>query len=170
MIEAPTLAAQTVQANLARSSGVISNEARSLARDLLDAPIPVRRQVIRDLGAKELAHVFQETQRETGALFGLWHDTPSGFVEDVIGETIWSKQREVLDAVADHKRVIVPAGFGVGKTWLAGRSTAWFVCVNPVGTALVVTTATRLRQVRNQLWPHIRRVQAKQILPAACPP
>ena len=139
-----------------------------MARDLLDAPIPIRRQVIRELEAKELAHVFQETQRETGALYGLWFDTPSGFVEDVCGETLWSKQREVLDALVDHKRVIVPAGFGVGKTHLAGRATAWFVCTNPIGTGLVVTTATRFRQVRNQLWPHIRKVVARANLPGVC--
>lgn len=164
----PSAAAAAVHANMGRGPGVISNEARSMARDLLDAPIPIRRQVIRDLGGKELAHVMRETQRETGALYGLWHDTPSGFVEDVCGETMWSKQAQVLDALVDHKRVIVPAGFGVGKTHLAGRATAWFVCTNPIGTGLVVTTATRFRQVRNQLWPHIRKVVARAQLPGVC--
>jgi hypothetical protein len=139
-----------------------------MARDLLEAPIAIRRQVIAQLEAKELAVVFQEAERETGAKYGLWHDTPSGFVEDVCGETIWSKQREVLDALVDHKRVIVPAGFGVGKTHLAGRATAWFVCTKPIGTGLVVTTATRFRQVRNQLWPHIRKVVARAELPGTC--
>jgi len=148
--------------------GVVSKEARSLTRDLLDAPIPVRRQVIRTLSAAEMAHVYDETLRETGALYGLWHDTPSGFVEDVLGETTWSKQAHLLDALPTHKRVAVPAGFGVGKTHIAARATAWFVCTKPIGTALVVTTAPRFRQVRNQLWPHIRKVVARSGLPGHC--
>ena len=145
-----------------------SREALNLARDLLDAPINVRRAVIRELSDRELTVVLVETARETGSQYGQWHDSPTGFVEDICGETVWSKQREVLEAIHTHKRIIVPAGFGVGKTHLAGRACAWFVSVNPVGTALVVTTATRLRQVKNQLWPHIRRVHARAGLPGVC--
>ncbi|MGG7574147.1 hypothetical protein [Streptomyces sirii] len=109
-----------------------------------------------------------EVERATGSLYGLWRDTPSGFVEDVLGESLWSKQRAVLDAIVDHKRVAVPAGFGVGKTHLAARAAVWFTNVYPVGTALCITTATRFRQVQRQLWPHIRKVVPRAGLPGYC--
>lgn len=32
----------------------------------------------------------------------------------------------------------------------------------------MVTTATLFRQVRNQLWPHIRKTQARAVLPGNC--
>jgi len=297
-------AVEAAAARLAERKKPKSNEAHRMVLDLLDAPIAVRREIISGFSVDELTYVLRESKTVTGALYGLWHDSPSGFVEDVIGETIWSKQREVLDALVPHKRVIVPAGFGVGKcvhedepirlasghwvpagelvgtlfaidawdeatntrrrrpghaawnavepiwrletvggrtarrnaahpfyvrlgdvllrwtplaaipkgaevlvadgdsfawdtvsavtresdvgrtvaievdvehtfitdfvehnTHLAGRATAWFVCTQPPGISQVVTTATRLRQVRNQLWPHIRKVHGKADLP-----
>lgn len=150
-----------------RGPGVKSREARSLALDLLDAPPEVRRQVMARLEPRESAYLLRETLRETGTIYGLWYDTPYGFVEDVIGETMWGLQREVTDSVAlpGVTRIIVPAGFGVGKTFLAGRMVAWAGAVNPVGTIVIVTTATRMRQVANQLWPHIKTAVAKAGLP-----
>ncbi|MFD0351732.1 hypothetical protein ACFQ0M_47915 [Kitasatospora aburaviensis] len=159
-----------VLAEAARTAGqgVRSKDAANVADLLLRAPIPPRRAAVKTLSARELGFVVREVRREQGTLYGLWHDSPSGFVEDVLGETIWSKQRDVLDAVASYKRTAVPAGFGVGKTWLAGRLVAWMGCVNPPGTAVIVTTATRFRQVRNQLWPHIRKTVARAALPGWC--
>lgn len=101
-------------------------------------------------------------------MFGLWADTPSGFVEDVLGESLWSKQRQLLDAMPRHKRVAVRAGFGVGKTHIAARAGLWFVLTTPPGIGLCVTTATRFWQVQRQLWPHIRRCVARAKLPGSC--
>ncbi|MFF9192612.1 hypothetical protein [Streptomyces rochei] len=146
--------------------GVKSNLAARLADDLLRAPVPLRRRALKDdVSAAELPILLVEVERATGSRFGLWADSPSGFIEDVLGETIWSKQRDIVDSILDYKRVAVPAGFGVGKTWIAGRLTAWAGAVNPPGTMVIVTTATRFRQVRNQLWPHIRKVIARAGLP-----
>ncbi|MFE1296581.1 hypothetical protein [Streptomyces sp. NPDC058731] len=50
------------------------------------------------------------------------YDTPSGFIEDVLGESIWSRQREIVDATPFKKRIAVPAGLGVGKTVAANSS------------------------------------------------
>jgi hypothetical protein len=149
-------------------SGVRSKEALGIADSLLRASVPVRRAALKTLDSNDLAHVLAEVERETGTLFGLWSDTPSGFIEDVLGESIWSKQRDIVDAVPKYTRVMVPAGFGVGKTYIAGRLATWAGATNPVGTMLVVTTATRFRQVRNQLWPHIRKCVARAGLPGFC--
>ncbi|MFB6700229.1 hypothetical protein [Streptomyces rubiginosohelvolus] len=153
----------------ARQPGVISRDAANVADILLRAPVAARRNAFKhDLTARERPRVMREVQRATGSLYGLWHDTPSGFIEDVLGESIWSRQREIVDAVPFHKRIAVPAGFGVGKTWIAGRLVAWAGAVNAPGTMVIVTTATRFRQVRNQLWPHIRKTVARAGLPGFC--
>ncbi|MFD4795042.1 hypothetical protein [Streptomyces anulatus] len=152
-----------------RQPGVISRDAANVADILLRAPAAARRNAFKhDLTARERPHVMREVQRATGSMYGLWHDTPSGFIEDVLGESIWSRQREIVDAVPFHKRIAVPAGFGVGKTWIAGRLVAWAGAVNAPGTMVIVTTATRFRQVRNQLWPHIRKTVARAGLPGYC--
>ena len=150
------------------ATGIVSKEARAAAHFLLEAAPLVRRKVLRDLNTRDLQYVLQEVERETGSMYGLYQDTPSGFIEDVIGETVWGRQREVLDAIVDYKRVIVPAGFGVGKTWGAGRLVAWAGAVNPIGSLTIVTTATRFRQVRFQLWPHIATAVNKGDLPGKC--
>ncbi|MGW0033011.1 hypothetical protein ACWDXD_24740 [Streptomyces sp. NPDC003314] len=153
----------------ARKPGVVSRDAANVADILLRAPVTDRRRAFKhDVSARERPYVMREVERATGSMYGLWRDTPSGFVEDVLGESIWSKQRDVLDAIVTHKRVAVPAGFGVGKTHLAARAAVWFVNVYPVGTALCITTATRFRQVQRQLWPHIRKVVPRAGLPGSC--
>ncbi|SEE82324.1 hypothetical protein SAMN05216483_6660 [Streptomyces sp. 2131.1] len=153
----------------ARKPGVISRDASNVADILLRAPVSARRHAFKhDISARERPYVMREVERATGSMYGLWHDTPSGFIEDVLGESIWSRQREIVDAIPFNKRIAVPAGFGVGKTWIAGRAVAWAGAVNAPGTMVIVTTATRFRQVRNQLWPHIRKTVARAGLPGYC--
>ncbi|NML55118.1 hypothetical protein HHL19_35685 [Streptomyces sp. R302] len=153
----------------ARKPGVVSRDAANVADILLRAPAAARRNAFKhQLSTRERPYVMREVERATGSMYGLWADTPSGFIEDVLGESIWSRQREIVDAVPFHKRTAVPAGFGVGKTWIAGRLVAWAGSVNAPGTMVIVTTATRFRQVRNQLWPHIRKTVARAGLPGYC--
>lgn len=138
-----------------------------MALTLLETPRDARRAFLHSLTVRDKEYVFGEVQRELGTLYGLWHDDPVGFVNDVLGETVWSLQGEILAATAveDNERIIVPAGFGVGKTYIAGRLTAWAVATNVIGTMTVVTTAPKMRQVRSQLWPHIKTAVAKGRLP-----
>lgn len=75
-------------------------------------------------------------------------------MEDGCGWRLWEKQKEIIQALTTHKRVAVPAAFGVGKTWLAGHGVAWFINVFP--KSLVVTTAPTARQVKDLLWTEIR--------------
>lgn len=162
-----TLNADAAASRHGRGRGVKSREGRSVALTLLENPVPVRRSWLATLSERERTFVFSEVQRETGSLYGLWHDDPAGFIEDVLGETMWNRQRQMVEALAlpGVKRVAVPAGFGVGKTFSAGRLTAWAGATNAVGTIKVVTTATRDRQVVTQLWPHIKTAVAKGKLP-----
>lgn len=151
-----------------RRGGTKSKEARSVARNLLDVDRLTRRSFFASLDDKERIHVLLEMEKETGSIYGMYHDDPVGFGEDVLGESYYDLQKEVMAAVPMNKRTIVPAGFGLGKTHLAGRIALWFSSVHPVGDAICVTTATRFRQVRNQLWPHIRKGHASAGLPGFC--
>jgi hypothetical protein len=112
---------------------------------------------------------FMDTaEAHLGSPFGTFIDDPVGFTEWILGESVWSIQKDILRAVPTTKRVMVPAGFGLGKTHVAAYAAVWYSAVHPVGTAITVTTATRFRQVQRQLWPHIRRVHAKANLPGEC--
>jgi len=85
------------------------------------------------------------------------HD-PIGFVQEGLGEVLWSKQREILQSLVDNKRTVVPACHAPGKSHLAARAIAWWISVHPPGTAIAITTATTFRQVRNIMWANVRRV------------
>lgn len=97
-----------------------------------------------------------------------YSDDPAGYIRGPLDESIWSMQVEICEAVRDHERVAVPACHAPGKSHLAARIIAWWIQSNPVGTALAVTTATTFRQVRNILWPHIRRLHDRHELPGRC--
>lgn len=150
------------------ASGPRAKIADRLFVDLRDAPREVRRDVLAGMSQEDIAEVLAASLRDAGTPFALWADDPVGFTEDVLGETLWSKQKDMLDALTSHRRVAVPAGFGVGKTWIGARAVAWFCATQPVGVGLAVTIATRMRQVQRQLWPHVRRVHARAQLPGRC--
>lgn len=80
---------------------------------------------------------------------------PVWFIEEVLGDRLWTKQREIAEAVRDHKRVSVASCHGAGKSFLAARLAVWFVCAFP--GAIVATTAPTFRQVQKVLWNEIRR-------------
>jgi len=149
---------------------VPSRTAAEMYADLMALPPEWRREWYAGLDKPDLVQLLAVAKKQGGSAYALWQDDPVGFYEDVLGETIWSKQREVLLALCNPgvKRIVVPAGFGLGKTHVAGGAVAWFGSVWPVGTAITVTTATRLRQVQRQLWPHVRRLVAKADLPGDC--
>jgi hypothetical protein len=142
-----------------------STVASRLLDDLLRAPREMRRELLASLDAIDLEALLIESAREHGTPFVLWAGDPVGFVADVLGETLWSKQRDVLEALTGYQRVVVPAAFSVGKTHLGARVVAYWCCTQPVGVALAVTIATRMRQVQRQLWPHVRRLAARASLP-----
>ena len=142
-----------------------SVRAKVLYSDLMSVDPDTRHLFYRDLTDRDREALLRVAQAESGTPFGLWVDDPVGFVEDVLGETTWSKQREVLAAIPHHKRVAVPSAFGTGKTHISARAALWRSLVHAPGTSLTVTTATRYRQVIRQLWPHIRSAVAKANLP-----
>ncbi|MET8006298.1 hypothetical protein [Nonomuraea glycinis] len=145
-----------------------SRIASGMLSDLMGLTAPVRRRALGTLEPADLVQVLAVAGQELGTPYGVWLGDPVGFVEQVLGESLWSKQREILAGITTHKNVAVPAGFGLGKTHLSARAVAYWACVYPVGTALAITTATRMRQVHRQMWPHIRHAVAHGALPGEC--
>ena len=109
--------------------------------------------------------VFRAKQRRRAALVeGEPHDwlmDPVGWVHHRLGETIWSKQAEILVSVRDHRRTVVRASYDVGKSWSASRLAAWWLDTHAAGSAFVISTAPTFNQVRAILWREINRAHAK---------
>jgi hypothetical protein len=94
-----------------------------------------------------------------------WETDPIGFIENGLEETLWSKQKEILQSLVDNKRTTVPACHAPGKSHLAARAVAWWMSVHPPGTAIAITTASTFKQVRNIMWAQIRKVHIAHDLP-----
>jgi len=70
----------------------------------------------------------------------------------VEGLPLWSKQREILQALATHRKVAVKSGHAVGKTYVAAIATLYLAYVF---RAVGITTASSFRQVKRALWGEI---------------
>lgn len=95
----------------------------------------------------------------------LFQGDPVAWVERRLKQRAWSKQREILEAVRDHRRVAVRSGHGVGKSHVASLTACWWLDTHPPGTAFVVSTAPTYAQVRAILWRYIRRMHKAADLP-----
>ncbi len=52
---------------------------------------------------------------------------PVGWVSDRLGEFLWSKQREILEAVVRHRYVAIKSAHDTGKSHSASRAVAWWL-------------------------------------------
>lgn len=68
---------------------------------------------------------------------------------------IWDKLEDIVNALIANRRVIVPSGHGIGKTWLMARIALWFLfCYYP---SKVITSAPTWPQVELLLWSEIKK-------------
>jgi hypothetical protein len=132
---------------------------------LEDAPLEKRERLLDRLSHTELAALALDLQGGVDYKWAKYRNDPVRFVTEGLGESVWSKQVEILESVRDNKRTAVPACHAPGKSHIAARAIAWWVAVHGPETVRVVTTATTYRQVRNIVWPHIRRVVTSHGLP-----
>ena len=84
-----------------------------------------------------------------------YRDDPAGFVENVLGAAgePYSKQREMLKAVAGTRRVSVVGANGCGKGWALARIILWWLETR--AQAKVVVLSSTNRQVREVLWQEL---------------
>lgn len=86
---------------------------------------------------------------------------PVGFIQNRLGDFLWSKQREVAEALITNSRVAVPSAHNMGKSWLAARICAFWLESWPFGEAFVVSTAPTATQVKSILWRELGRAYWK---------
>lgn len=86
---------------------------------------------------------------------------PAGFVTGYLGEFLWSKQREIMEAVRDHRLVAVRSCHGIGKSRVSSRIVCWWGTVHPAADTRIVSTAPTFKQVRGVLWQEIRSAAKK---------
>lgn len=143
-------------------AGTVLSVAVSVAEEILLEPLHERIKFLR------VDPSLRRRLRElTGTPYHVWSDRPVEFVEDVLHETTWLGQRTILQSCWEHERTAVVASHGTGKTHIAARVVAWWICTRPWGAANAISTAPTWRQVATLLWPHIRRLRASHNLPGA---
>ena len=84
---------------------------------------------------------------------------PVEFVREVLRETPYSKQEDILNAVARSRRVSVVGCNGSGKDWAAARAVLWWVHSRSPAKAIVTGPTTR--QVDDIVWNEIRAAYAQ---------
>lgn len=97
--------------------------------------------------------------------FRKYRNDPIGFAREVLGEFIWSIQREIMQSVHDNRRTSVPSCHAAGKSFIASCIVAWWIATHAPGDAFVVTTAPTMTQVRSVLWRYINRMHSGGHLP-----
>lgn len=94
-----------------------------------------------------------------------YRDDPVKWAQERAGVELWSKQREMLEAMRDNRRVAVHSCHSVGKTFTSALACSWWIDTHPPGTAFVITTAPTGPQVKALLWREINRLHARASLP-----
>ena len=90
---------------------------------------------------------------------------PKAWAADKLNAHLWSKQRDIVASVVEHRRTAVKSCHGAGKSWTAGMLAAWWIDTHPPGEAIVVSTAPTYKQVHAVLWEEIRKQHRTGDLP-----
>jgi hypothetical protein len=123
----------------------------------IEATPQERLAIITDLTPDERAHLDLLLEAELDNPWARYDGNPVEFIRNGLGETLWSKQIEIAHSVVENQRTAVAACHAPGKSHLSARIVAWWIAAHAPGTALAITIAPTHRQVRNIIWPHIRR-------------
>jgi len=86
---------------------------------------------------------------------------PSLWLEEKLGEKLWSKQEEVKDSVVANRYTAVQSCHDSGKSYTASRLMSWWIDSHPDGDAFVVSTAPSQTQVEAILWREVGRAHRK---------
>lgn len=86
------------------------------------------------------------------------------WAKERLGIHIWSKQREIAEAIVKYKKVAVKSCHGSGKSYFASILVAWWVDTRYGTEAVVVSTAPTYEQVNKILWRYIRQHWGKNDL------
>lgn len=88
------------------------------------------------------------------APYAEYNGDPVRFGREVLGHRYWAAQRSMLREIAKPRaRVVVRGGRGTTKTFTFGAAVEYFMQTAP---SIVITTAPRDEQVRENMWSKIR--------------
>lgn len=90
-----------------------------------------------------------------------YRDDPVLWVTEYLGESLWSKQKDILYSIRDNKNTAVAAGHGLGKSKVAAFAMAWWVDVHPPEETFVASTAPFADQISAILWNNLRIIHQK---------
>lgn len=79
---------------------------------------------------------------------------PVFFAKEVLGISLWSRQREILRSVRDNPRTAVKSCHASGKSYVSAVAVCWFLACHEGSE--VATTAPTYRQVEKVLWAEVR--------------
>lgn len=100
-------------------------------------------------------------QLEAQARRRLHSKRPDIWAFDVLGVTLWSRQKEVAISVAENHNTMVAAGHGIGKSLLAAVLGCWWIDTHPIGEARFLSTAPTTAQVRGIVWREMQLLHRK---------
>ncbi len=104
----------------------------------------------------ELAR-YHELDADDAAGCGQYRLEPARYVQERLGVELHAQQQQIARALIEHKRVLVQAGNGPGKTFVAASLVNWFYdCYSP---GITLTTAPTQPQVEDLLWKEIRMLR-----------
>ena len=83
---------------------------------------------------------------------------PIWFAENILGRTLWEKEKEIMLSVRDNYETAVRSCNASGKTFTSSGIVHWWLL--SYSDAIVITTAPTGRQVREVLWREIRQACA----------
>lgn len=89
----------------------------------------------------------------------LYKDDPVLWVEEYLGQQLWSKQKEILYSIRDNRNTAVAAGHSVGKSHVAAIAVAWWVDTHPLDKIFIATMAPSTSQL-GIIWDSVRRIYA----------
>ncbi len=96
-----------------------------------------------------------------------WLKDPASWAAEAMNLELWSRQKEVLRSVFSNRRTAVPAGHGVGKTFVSAAASLAFLYLRQ--PSKVITTAPTWTQVRQLLWSEINALYKDRLAPADYP-
>jgi phage terminase large subunit len=120
------------------------------------------------------ARAREDERRSLELPFARYYRDPVAFAEEVLKLRLWSRQREILEAVVkgsplgreacddgtpandNYARVAVRSGHKIGKTTTAAIIALWFFATR--GRAYVIVTANSHDQVKASFWKELRRL------------
>ena len=86
-------------------------------------------------------------------------EDPVFFVNKVIGDTVWDKQKEILYSVRDNKRTTVRAGNTCGKTVGAVYTGLWFT--HNFKDSIVIVTSPTLHQMTDVFFRTLAKIHSE---------